>query len=116
MNVDAETLCTTLLEQARRRGHLPKWIEIATTFIQRQDLALREAREGLRAQLGVRADRDRLAATLGDLVALKNLKDLIEQQLATCGDEIPVDVKAKMDEYDQRKPAAWKAAREALPR
>lgn len=82
MNVNAELLCTTLLEQARRRGEVPKWIQVAISFIKQQDAALRDAREGLRDQLGARAelvtaqteltelrgDRDELVDVLGNWV------------------------------------------------
>lgn len=56
----------------------------------------------------IRQQRDKLLAALAELVALKNLKDRAEA----------AETSAERDycgrEYQQRKPAAWKAAREAM--
>jgi hypothetical protein len=58
VNINAEELCSSLLERARRSGKLEQWIQAAIIFIQRQDLALRDCRDGLREQLGAAARAD----------------------------------------------------------
>jgi hypothetical protein len=75
VNINAEELCTSLLERAKRSGKLEQWIEAAIIFIKRQDLALRDCRDGLREQLGAAARADVLAKEIQRLQEIMSLLD-----------------------------------------
>lgn len=60
------------------------------------------------------AERDRLKAALLELVACKDLREKIDGELSACHQEISPQLKAMQNEYQIRKPLAWRDAKAAL--
>lgn len=108
--------CAGISTEVLERGPDSVYMYAKDIAKQRDDLTAdiatldQEARQ-VRARLArVEGERDRLLSALSELVSLKDLKDRSESAESSaehdyCGRE-----------YQQRKPAAWKAAREEVAR
>lgn len=96
VTLNAEVLFTQLLPHARRAHAMDRWFGVARNFVNQQDLALRQAREALREQLGVRAE---LVTAQNELIEVRRdrdeLVDVLRNWVGHCPDcggagEIPV--------------------------
>lgn len=90
MQVNLELLATAMLARARRDGKLDDWIALAIDFMKRQDAALKDARDGLREQLGTstrleeaRKENERLQEEYRNCAEQRNrASDMCEELIA----------------------------------